>query len=317
MKYKKFINEYFSFTKKETKGVIALLTLIAIIFILPLFFPLLKNHKANKMDDDFIAAVKALEADSSDSRGYKDDYYNDYSTREKYKNVSIINPHSFDPNTLSESGWIQMGIKPKTAATIRNYINKGGRFKSPEDIRKIYGLSPEVINKLLPYVAIVLIEKDRTEKYIPNSYSSQNYPSQNYKPRIINSVNINLADTSEWIALPGIGSKLSQRIIVFRDKLGGFYSIEQIGETYLLPDSTFQKIKPFLIFDNTPVKKININLASLDEMKMHPYLRYNVANAIVQYRSQHGDFITIGDLKKIVIVTDEIYNKVAPYLTVN
>ncbi|MEO5500267.1 MAG: helix-hairpin-helix domain-containing protein [Ginsengibacter sp.] len=318
MKYKKFINEYLSFTKKETKGVIVLLTIIVIIFLLPLFFPFFINHKANKMDDDFIAAIKALKADSSNEHGYKDDYYNDYSVPGKYKkNAIIINPHPFDPNTISESGWIQMGIRPKTAATIRNYISKGGKFKSPEDLRKIYGLSPEIADKLIPFITIVPNEKDSREIYASRPYLNQNYPSQNYKTRVINSVNINLADTSEWIALPGIGSKLSQRIIAFRDKLGGFYSIDQVGETFLLPDSTFQKIKPFLIFDNSPLKKININLASLDEMKIHPYLRYNIANVIVQYRNQHGDFKNISDVKKIVIITDEIYNKVAPYLTLN
>jgi competence protein ComEA len=73
--------------------------------------------------------------------------------------------------------------------------------------------------------------------------------------------------------LPGIGSKLSQRIIAFRNKLGGFYSVEQVGETYRLPDSTFQKIKPKLILGNNNVKQININAASIDEMKAHPYLR--------------------------------------------
>lgn len=317
MKNKKLINDYFSFTKKETAGILSLLILILVIFLTPLLFPLLKKDNTRKMDEDFIAAIKALKADSSGPGNYNKEYYNDYSIRAKSKEVATINPHPFDPNTLTESGWIQMGIRAKTAATIRNYINKGGKFRSPEDLRKIYGLSAETVDKLLPFVTIVLSEKDRSQKYSDRSYPSQNYPTQNYKSRTISPVNINLADTTEWIALPGIGSKLSQRIIAFRDKLGGFYSIEQVGETFLLPDSTFQKIKPFLIFDNNPVKKININVASLDELKVHPYLRYNIANLIVQYRSQHGDFKTISDLKKIVIITDEIYNKVAPYLTLN
>ena len=317
MKNKKFIKDYFSYTKKETAGIVALVILILVIFLFPLLFPLLKKDNTRKMDEDFIAAIKALKADSSKTTNYDKEYYNDYSIREKSKEVINLNPHPFDPNTISESGWIQMGIKPKTAATIRNYVNKGGKFKSPEDLRKIYGLSAATVEKLLPYVTIVLNEKGYKKEYQPYPYPSKDYASQNYKPRTISPVNINLADTTKWIALPGIGSKLSQRIISFRDKLGGFYSIDQVGETYLLPDSTFQKIKAYLVLENTSVKKININQASIDEMKAHPYLRYNIANAIVQYRGQHGDFKRVEDVKKIVIVTDEILEKVTPYLTIN
>ena len=116
--------------------------------------------------------------------------------------------------------------------------------------------------------------------------------------------------------MPGIGSKLSQRIIAFRNKLGGFYSVNQVGETYLLPDSTFQKIKSRLIIGSSHVKQININAASIDEMKAHPYLRYNLANAIFQYRQQHGNFNSVEEIKKIMLVTEDIFNKVAPYLTV-
>ena len=116
--------------------------------------------------------------------------------------------------------------------------------------------------------------------------------------------------------MPGIGSKLAQRIIAFRNKLGGFYSIDQVGETYLLPDSTFQKIKPKLILGSNNFKQININIASIDEMKMHPYLRYNLANAIFQYRQQHGNFNSVEEIKKIMLVTETAYIKISPYLII-
>jgi len=130
-------------------------------------------------------------------------------------------------------------------------------------------------------------------------------------------IDINTADTTLLIELPGIGSKLSQRIINFRDKLGGFYTVEQIGETYGLPDSTFQKIKARFSVSNSSVHQININTASIDEMKGHPYLRYSIANAIVQYRLQHGNYAVVDDLKKIMLITEEVFNKAVPYLKVD
>jgi competence ComEA-like helix-hairpin-helix protein len=88
-----------------------------------------------------------------------------------------------------------------------------------------------------------------------------------------------------------------------------------VAETFALPDSTFQKIKNKLVITNREVKKLNINLATLDELKSHPYLRYNIANAMVQYRTQHGNFSSVSDIKKIMLITDEIFIKAAPYLT--
>jgi competence ComEA-like helix-hairpin-helix protein len=82
-----------------------------------------------------------------------------------------------------------------------------------------------------------------------------------------------------------------------------------------LPDSTFQKIKENLALKGTFIKKININTATTDELKTHPYIKWNIANTIIAYRNEHGVFSTIEDLKKIMIITDDIYKKLAPYLS--
>jgi competence ComEA-like helix-hairpin-helix protein len=132
-----------------------------------------------------------------------------------------------------------------------------------------------------------------------------------FKPAIIE---MNNADTSALIALPGIGSKLAARIVNFRDKLGGFYSVDQVGETYGLPDSTFQKIKTRLYCDENAIRKININTASKDELKGHPYIKWHLANVIVEYRNQHGVYKSLEDLKKIVLIDEITYKKVIPYL---
>jgi competence ComEA-like helix-hairpin-helix protein len=147
----------------------------------------------------------------------------------------------------------------------------------------------------------------------PNK-DSRPYAEKRYFRKQLSPVDINLADTTAFIALPGIGSKLAERIIKFREKLGGFYSIEQIGEVYGLADPVFQKIKPLLLTGAFLVKKININTASLDELKAHPYIRFTIAKSIIAYREQHGVYSTMEDLKKLVLMTEDIYAKVSPYL---
>ncbi len=311
--WKDFIKDYFSFTAKERKGIIVVVSITLFIIFLPFFFPYFtkKDSYDHQEFEKEVAQLKALKNDSTRD-GFENNYENDYSLLPGRKSLQIYaEVFFFDPNTASADDWKRLGLKQKTIKTIQNYISKGGKFYKPEDIGKIWGLTPSDARRLIPYVKIHGLEKTYA------AFEKKEYPKTLvlYSPKKIQQIDINLADTSAYISLPGIGSKLSQRIVAFRNKLGGFYTIDQVGETYMLPDSTFQKIKQFLTHGDVPVKKININSASIDEMKVHPYLRYNLANAIFQYRQQHGNFNSVDDVKKIVIVSEDVFNKVSPYLS--
>lgn len=309
--------EYFSFTKKERVGILAILTLILVFTILPFLFPYFITEK--KYDhtafEKEIAALKIKQTDSSRKFQEKDfdkgnrPSYNLASEKNYYEAPGKAALFYFDPNTLPGEGWKKLGIREKTISTIQNYISKGGKFYKPEDISKIWGLHKDEVQRLLPYVSIL----QQPKTVYPEKQNFDNKPKAIlYK---IIPVDINIADTTAFIALPGIGSKLANRIINFRDKLGGFYKIDQVAETFALPDSTFQKIRTNLILTNATVKKININTATLDEMKIHPYIRYNLASAIVQYRLQHSNFKVVDDIKNIMMLTDDIFKKLAPYLS--
>ena len=97
--------------------------------------------------------------------------------------------------------------------------------------------------------------------------------------------------------------------------MGGFYSVDQVGETYGLQYSVFQKIKVHLRCQNNTVKKMNINTVTKDELKTHPYIRWAIANAIIEYRNQHGSFTSLDDLKKVNALGNDTFNKILPYLS--
>jgi competence protein ComEA len=126
---------------------------------------------------------------------------------------------------------------------------------------------------------------------------------------------INTADTSAFIALPGIGSKLAARIVLFREKLGGFYEVKQIREVYGLQDSVFQKISPMLKCNGNSVRKIHINDAEKEVLKGHPYIRWEIANALVAYREQHGSFRSAEDLAKLESIDGDALKKMMPYIS--
>ncbi|MGN6530119.1 MAG: helix-hairpin-helix domain-containing protein [Ginsengibacter sp.] len=310
----RLLNHYFCFTKKERLGIIYVISIIITLIFLPILFPYFRREE-NIDTSEFEKEIAWLQIDSSSKKIYSNSgnhYENKFPAAEKDESVKKEALFYFDPNTISAKDWIRLGIREKTANSIQKYISKGGKFYKPEDLKKIWGLSESDANRLIPYVSIKNTERNylhfEERKYPDN----RNYSSKNS----VEIIDINVADTNAFIKLPGIGSKLANRIISFREKLGGFYSVDQIGETYLLPDSTFQKIKPQLVVNSKPTKKININSASVDEMKSHPYIRFYIANAIFQFRKQHGNFQSVEEIKKIMTVTDEIYNKAFPYLTI-
>jgi competence ComEA-like helix-hairpin-helix protein len=317
---KKYIPAYLSFTRKERMGILAILLLVLLFTILPFLFPFFIRSKPvdHSAFEKEIARLNIKEMDSA--AAYQKNYDNDaeymqypLSEKKQYNRPAKGELFYFDPNTLPVDGWVRLGIREKTANTIKNYLSKGGRFYKPEDIAAIWGLHEDEVKRLLPYIKIEVTPVNGMNKY-PGFEKNKNYE----KPKLnMAAVDVNNADTSAFIALPGIGSKLAARIIAFREKLGGFYKTEQVAETYGLPDSSFQKIKNKLVITGSYVKKLNINTATVDELKAHPYLRYNLANALVQYRNQHGSFSLVSDIKKILLVTEDIYNRVAPYLTVN
>ncbi len=317
---KQLVKEFLSFSKKERIGIICLVSLILIIITGFYLYPSqpkitnADNQKINRMID----RLKEKQEENSDSghwRNEEDDgqergkmnYPSAYYAKTERKTIAEF--FEFNPNTATENDWKRLGISGKTTRTIQKYLAHGGHFYHPDDLEKIWGMPVEDARRLKPWVRI----SPAFPQSKNTSWSQQkiNFPSTQKKS---GPVDINLADSNAFIALPGIGHTLAKRIISFREKLGGFYSPNQVAETFGLPDSTFQKIRFQLSLSNSTVKKININSAGIEEMKTHPYVRYGMANAIVQFRNQHGPFHTVDDLRKIGSVSEEALNKAKPYL---
>lgn len=324
MKWREFLRDYLAFTRKDRIGILIVVGLILFTLFLPDILSKKSGNRPTQMDTAWIAAVKKLEIkvpDSSSDYYQKSEQESAYAYQyDKRKSSYIENVTQkgelfyFDPNNISTSDWKRLGLRDKTIKTIENYLNKGGHFYKPDDLQKIYGLQNNEYETLKPYIKIESNPSNTNQELVSTKSKDETQPAKTYAARYT-IIDVNTADTTAFISLPGIGSKLAARIVTFREKLGGFYSVEQIGETYGLPDSTFQNIKKYVKLDDSSVKKININTATVDEMKAHPYIKYSIANPIVAYRNEHGTFSKIEDIKKVMAVTDEIYKKIAPYLT--
>lgn len=316
----KWVSDYFSFTKKERIAILTLVSLIAAVFILPALLPSQRRPPSAKEIEEFRAMAAILQAGKEERMDKEREYSYKPATTSPGKSTALF---FFDPNTISVDEWRKLGVRDKTIHTIQKYLARGGHFSKREDLRKIYGLDPRNCEQLIPYVRIN--RGPGHSRGSPPDEQSVLYPqlsveqerNQRSTMAKMSVIDLNQADTTDLIRLPGIGSKLAGRIINFRDRLGGFYSVDQVGETYGLRDSVFQIIKPFLMLGDQPIRQININTADVSVLKQHPYITWTVANAIVGYRSEHREFKSVAELRQIVAVSPELAKKLLPYLIIN
>jgi competence protein ComEA len=319
MKWKVALAAYFSFNRKERIAVVVIVLLFACVFLYPSASGVLFPVKTIPADTSWMAAVHQLEraADSEAGGSYKVPVYargHQQAPGNSQYRPSTAELFYFDPNTIDAEGWQRLGLRERTIKTILNYIGKGGHFRKAEDLQRVYGLFPDEFDRLAPYIRIA--NSAPLNKSASSATSAPVSDGPRRSPPAVSPVDINQADTAAFIALPGIGSKLAARIVAFRDKLGGFYSIAQVGEIYGLQDSIFQRLKHWFLLTTASIRKININTATVEILKSHPYIRYVLAGPIVSYRSQHGPFLKLEDLKNIMAMTDEVYRKLLPYLEI-
>jgi competence protein ComEA len=243
---KGFWKDYFSFSKKERIGVLILCSIIVVFVILPYFFS--PDFAKPVVDQRLQGELTALQNGSTikDTEGHNEPLSTGADTSKDTK--AKLHLFYFDPNTLDENGWKKLGISDKTIHTIINYRNKGGYFKQPEDIRKIYGLKKEEADAVIPYIKITSNDKQGrgTEKTIIEN------KTQTYS---IGKININTATAEDFKTLPGISDVLGNRIVKFRNAIHGFKSVEDVKKTYGLPDSTYNNILPYLTINNSSTQK--------------------------------------------------------------
>ncbi|WP_428657446.1 ComEA family DNA-binding protein [Runella sp.] len=222
----------------------------------------------------------------------------------------------FDPNTASTTQFQELGMPKFIAERIVKYRSKGGQFRKKEDLQKIYGLAPDLYERLEPYINIPEKKETATatNEAKPSTPSFSNpLPKPAFTKPTLVAFDINTADTSQLIRLKGIGSKLAARIVKFRDGLGGFASTAQFAEVFGLDSLALSELNHFAQV-RSAVQKISINTASPEELDRHPYLSKRQSEIIVRYREQHGAYKTAQDLLNIRILDEKLINKLAPYL---
>jgi competence protein ComEA len=302
---KQFIKDYLSFNKRERNGIFVLLIILAAIILLPFIFPFFISEKKTDFSlfrDEIIKFEASLKKNGAEKTYGSTDF--DYNNIDRSAAENILHPFYFDPNEISAQGWKEIGFDDKQVKIIMNYRSKGGKFYKKDDLKKIYGITASEYALLEPYIRIP--EKSSSAKDMSYSKNEKNTEV----------IELNSADTSDLKKLKGIGSWYARKIIAYRVKLGGFVNKEQLLEIKGIDSAKYAGFSEFVSINKFLLKTININSATYDELRSHPYIGNNIASSLVNYRSTHGKFHSVADILKDVIITQKVFQKISPYLTV-
>ncbi|NDK57652.1 ComEA family DNA-binding protein [Pontibacter fetidus] len=310
-KLKRWIRNYFGFSQREVNGFLWLISIMVLLtaapFLFSRFYSSGQTISTNPADQQLLDSLVAQLEAAPDN--YK---------REK-NTIAIVPLRLFNPNQLTLQEWQAFGLPKYLSQRIINYRNKVGDFTYKAELGKIYGLPDSVFQRLYPYIDLPETRPGKYSRY-KSIAGNRTYPKPEWesKPRerfILAPFNINTADTTQLKQIRGIGSKLSARIIKYRDRLGGFYTLSQVREVYgLQPDVIDSLNKYTFVAKAHAPKQLNLNTATIEELRTHPYMTSNLARAIVAYREQHGRFENVEELRQIKIIKPEQYEKLRPYL---
>lgn len=306
---KKIIKEFLHFGKSERNALVTLIVAILLAFLLPRYLnsryelEVYSNDAFAKEIDEFLKKSEKVAA--ADQREF------DFARPDKSAAIDRIKPFPFDPNFLDEKGWVKLGFTQRQASGIIKFRDKGGKFKKKEDVKKLHVVDDDIYALLEPFIEI---EETSVTTGYPEKDNAKNKPAGDYAPY---RAEINGADSAELVKVRGIGPAFAKRILRHRDKLGGYSDIGQLQEIFGMDSARFIQIEQYLYIDHSLIKQINVNAASLDELRSHPYIGYYVAKSIVDKRIQKGGFKDLNELKEISLIHESLFTKLSPYLTVN
>ena len=298
--------DFFYFSLSERRAIYVLLVLIAVLVVAIVWTPAPEVQSVNVV----------AEADSLVlSRKYNEERKS-FTKKERIQEEVSIVLTPFDPNLADSIEFLRLGLPSYVIKNVIKYRQKGGRFSTPESFARIYGLTEAKFKELQPYIYI-------SEEFIkkPNrKTSAQERPKREEKVDSLQKpfkypegtlVDVNTADTTELKKIPGIGSGIARRIVAYRNRLGGFYTLDQLNEVEFV---TADLLKWFKL-EGDSVRKLPINRVGLDKLRAHPYINFYQAKVIVEYRRKKGEIKSLSQLALYEEFTEKDFKRLSAYIS--
>ena len=279
-------------SKRNRRGLLILLIIGLIVSYTP------RIIAANSADNTAKISFEEIEKVEKEIKFKKD--LKKKKKKNKWKPRFKKAPHSFDPNAYEMKDWLALGLSEKQSNVVMKFSKFG--LKSNEDLKKIFVIPEELYNLIKDstfYPEIKILKKEYVKL-----------------EEVILTVDINTAEVLELRTLSGIGEYYATKIVEYRTELGGFNNSQQLLEIWNFGQERLDKISSRIYMSSDAIGQLDINSVTFEELSLHPYISYKVANSIVKMRAAHGNYSSVDGILKSKLISHELYLKIKMYLKV-
>ena len=296
------MNSFFYLQRSDRRTITATLAVLAAAAGLTIYFG--SGGKTEPRTGNDTTAVPFGKSRSEDGKGRTYGYY------DAGEKTAELFP--FDPNTADSTQLLRLGLAPWQVKNIYRYRAKGGVYRQPRDFARLYGLTAGQYRRLEPYIHISDDYRPASEVYPAEQRQTYTRDTLKYPLKLKpgQHISLNTADTTLLKRVPGIGSGFARAIVNYRERLGGFYSAEQLREISNFPPSAL----PYFTADAAACRRLDVNSLTLNQLRRHPYIGFYRAKTIIDHRRLHGPLRGLDDLRLYRDFPPEAIERLSHYL---
>ena len=290
-----FKKSHFKFNKQERSGIFFLLLLIVLVQIV---FWLYSRLKVNGNEPMILNYEVQSKIDSLKSRQAQKD---------------SIKIYPFNPNFITDYKGYTLGLSLDEIDRLHEFRNQGKFVNSKEEFQQVTGVSDSLLNKIsksFKFPEWTQFSKIKEqEDFISKAFSKKEISSTSIG-------DLNSVTAQELKLIKGIGDKLSERIVKFRDRLGGFLINDQLNDVYGLDPEVAQRVlQRYKVLKAPQVQKIDLETATVGELAKLVYIPRSVAENIVAYRELNGGIDSFDELLQIENFPADRIDRIPLYLS--
>lgn len=294
MIFKKFL----LFNKEQRIGLALLVFIIVLLQAIYFFISFSSGNEVEITEEERQWLAMQVQIDSLKNQVENEDSYKIY---------------PFNPNFITDFKGYKLGMSVAEIDRLLEFRKTGKFVNSAKEFQSVTKVSNSLLTKISPYFKFP--DWVNNKRQSQNSYANDEFVSFEKKPTKIIQQDLNMASKEDLIKIYGIGDGISERILKFKESLGGFVSMDQMNDVWGLSPEVIEELnKHFKIVSLPTISKVDINNASTKELSKFPYFKYQLSREIVTYRSMNGGIKSIEDLTKIKGFPVEKVKIIALYL---
>lgn len=272
------MKSHFTFTKQQRSGIFALLLLILIVQCLYFFvdFPSEEYKDQSAMVKEFQVEVDSLRLVKLEE------------TKPKI--------YPFNPNFITDYKGYTLGMSNEEIDRLHAFRDANKWVNSTKEFQAVTKISDSLLRKISPYFKF----PEWVTNSKPKTKYSNSFSKDSKAKTFAQKQDLNTASAAQLKRVYGVGEKLSERIVNYRTKSGGFVANVQLQEVYgLSPEVIERVLNEFTVKSAKPITKININSATIDDLVTIKYIDYEIAHNIIEQRILREGFKSFDELKKV------------------